>query len=117
MSLNHHQQRQLHRIESRLLRSDPHLAAMLTVFGRLAADQRMPAWEQDLATRLDRIREAAALITKAIAVMAAAIGFLVSAVLALLTVILTGRRVRPSESARQQTDSETNGRPDPAGWS
>jgi Protein of unknown function (DUF3040) len=116
MSLNHHQQRQLHRIESRLLRSDPHLAAMLAVFVRLSADQLMPAWEQDLATRRDRIQQVAALITKAIAVLAAAIGFLVSAVLALLTVVITGRRARPPESARPQTDPETNGRPDPADW-
>ena len=116
MSLNHHQQRQLHRIESRLLRSDPHLAAMLAVFVRLAADQLMPAWEQDVPTRRDRIRQAAALITKAIAVLAATIGFLVSAVLALLTVIIAGRRAQPPEPAREQTDSETSGRPDPADW-
>jgi hypothetical protein len=115
MSLNHHQQRQLHRIESRLLRSDPHLAAMLAVFVRLSADQLMPAWEQDVATRRDRIRQAA-LITKAIAALAATIGFLVSAVLALLTVISAGRRAQPPESAREQTDSETSGRPDPADW-
>jgi hypothetical protein len=116
MSLNHHHQRQLSRIESRLFRSDPHLAAMLAVFGRLSADQRMPAWEQDLSTRLDRIRQATALVTKAIAALAAAVAFLVSAVLALFTVIIVGRRARVPESARQQTDSETNGRPDPADW-
>jgi hypothetical protein len=34
MSLDHHQQRELHRIESRLLRSDPQLAAKLAMFGR-----------------------------------------------------------------------------------
>lgn len=59
MSLNYRQQRQPQRIESLLLRSDPQLAAMLAMFGRLAAGQRMPVREQ-AATRLDRIRQAAA---------------------------------------------------------
>ena len=66
MSLNYRQQRQLQRIESLLLRSDPQLAAMLAMFGRLAAGQRMPVREQ-AATRLDRIRQAAALIAMAVA--------------------------------------------------
>ena len=115
MSLNHRQQRQLYRIESRLLRSDPHLAAMLAVFGRLSAGQHMPGWEQ-IATRLDRIRQAAALITNAIAVMAAAISLLLTAVLALFRAIVMGSRARPPESARQQTGHGTNGWPGPASW-
>ena len=53
MSLNRREQRELHRIESGLLRSDAHLAAMLAVFSRLSAGQRMPGREQ-AATRLDR---------------------------------------------------------------
>jgi Protein of unknown function (DUF3040) len=115
MSLNHRQQRQLYRIESRLLRSDPHLAEKLAVFGRLSAGQRMPAWEQ-MATRLERIRQAAGLIMKAIAIMATAIGLLVTAVLALLTALIMGSRARPPEPARQQTGPGTDGRPDPASW-
>jgi hypothetical protein len=115
MSLNYRQQHQLCRIESRLLRSDPHLAAMLAVFARLSADQRMPAREQ-IATRLDRIRQAAALIAKAVAVTAAAVGFLVSAVLALFTAIIAGSRSAPSQPARTQTGSGADGRPDPASW-
>ena len=43
MSLSHRQQHQLHRIETGLLRSDPQLAAMLGVFGRLSAGEAMPA--------------------------------------------------------------------------
>ncbi len=43
MSLSHHHQRHLHRIETGLLRSDPQLAAMLGVFGRLSAGEAMPA--------------------------------------------------------------------------
>jgi predicted PurR-regulated permease PerM len=117
MSLNHCQQRQLYRIEARLFRSDPHLAAMLAMFGRLSAGQRMPSWEQ-IATRPDRIRQAAALmITNAVAVVAAATGLLVTAVLTLLTVIFVGHRARRPKSDGQQTGPETDGRPDPASWS
>jgi hypothetical protein len=74
----------------------------------------MPAWEQ-VATRLDRIRQAAALIAEAITVMAAAVGFLASAFRALFTAIMgSARRPQPT---RQQTGPGTDGRPDPAGWS
>ena len=123
MSLNHRQQRELQRIESRLFQSEPHLAAMLTVFGRLSADQRMPAREQ-VATRMDRMRQAAVLITKAIAGMAAAIAgmaaaiagmaaaidLLISAVMALLTALIMGSRARPPQPTHQQTVPGTNGR-------
>jgi len=115
MSLNHRQQRELQRIESRLFQSEPHLAAMLTVFGRLSADQRMPAREQ-VATRMDRMRQAAVLITKAIAGMAAAIagmaaaiGLLISAVMALLTALVMGSRARPPQPTHQQTVPGSNG--------
>jgi hypothetical protein len=94
MSLNHRQRHQLDRIESRLLRSDPQLVAMLAVFARLCTGQGMPAWER-LATWPDRVRQRAAQISKAIAVVGAAAGLLVSAVLALCTVIFTGSRARP----------------------
>jgi hypothetical protein len=109
MSLNYRQQRQLQRIESLLLRSDPQLAAMLAMFGRLAAGQRMPAREQ-AATRLDRIRQAAALIAKAVAAMSAAIDLLVSAVLALFTALVVGSRARPAQPTRQRANPGTNGR-------
>jgi hypothetical protein len=115
MSLNHHQRHQLHRIEWGLLRSDPHLAAMLAVFGQLSADQRMPAWEQ-LPGRPDRVRHAAASIAKMVAVLAAAIGLLFAAVRALLTAVVVRDRARPASGARQQVGpgTETGGRPDPA---
>ena len=118
MSLNHRQRHQLHRIEARLLRSDPRLAAMLGVFGRLSAGQHMPAWEQ-VATRQDRIRQAAALIVKAVAVMASAIRLLLSAVLALFTAVVMGGRARPPLRTRQQARPSpgADGRPDPAEWS
>ena len=105
MALNYHEQRQLHSIESRLFRSDPHLAAMLTVFGRLTAGQRMPGWEQ-AATRLDLARQAAALIAKAAAAMATATSLLVTAVVALLSALITGGRARPRQPTRQQAGPE-----------
>ena len=54
MSLSHHHQRQLYRIESGLLQADPELAAMLGIFGKLSASQAAPSWEQ-VPTRRDRI--------------------------------------------------------------
>src|ERR1700730_14351231 len=107
MSLNYRQQRQLQRIESPLLRSDPHRAARLAMFGRLSAGQRMPVREQ-AATRLDRIRQAAAMIAKAVAAMSAAIELLVSALLALFTALIMHRRPRPVHRPHQ-------GQPGPAG--
>jgi hypothetical protein len=109
MSLNYRQQRQLQRIESLLLRSDPQLAAMLTMFGRLAAGQRMPVREQP-ATRLDRMRQAAALIAKAVAAMSAAIDLFVSAVLALFTALIMGSRARLAQPTRQRANPGTSGR-------
>ena len=99
MSLSHHQQRQLHRIETGLLRADPQLAAMLGIFGQISAGQAMPAREQ-VPARRDRVRHAAALTVQAVTLAAAAIGLLLSAILALL--IAVGTR---------------HGRPDPAGQS
>ena len=117
MSLSHHQQRQMYRIEAGLLRADPQLAAMLGVFGRLSAGQHMPAWEQ-LATRRDRIRQAAALIVNAIAIMAAAIHLLFSAVLALFTAVVMGRARTPRRTHQQARPGPgADGRPDPADWS
>jgi hypothetical protein len=110
MSLNHRQQRQLYRIEFRLLRSDPKLAAKLTMFGKLSAGEYMPAWEQ-IATRLDRIRQAEDLFVKAVAFMAAAIGLLFAAFLALFTAIIMGGRARSPQPARQQAGPAAGGRP------
>lgn len=101
MSLNHRQRHQLHRIEARILRSDPQLAEKLGVFGRLSAGQRLPWWEH-MATRPDRIRQAAALIAEAITMMAAATRLLFTAVLGLVAAVVIGGRARPQPS-RQQT--------------
>ena len=119
MSLSHHQQHQLHRIQTGLLRADPQLAAMLGIFGRLSASQAMPAWEQVPASR-DRIRQAAALTVQAAALAAAAIGLLLSAILALLLAVAgtRHRRRRPAPGPeRTRRGRGAGGRPDPAGHS
>ena len=121
MSLNHRQLHRLHRIESGLLRSDPHLAAMLAVFAGLAAGERLPAWEQ-VPSRQDRIQRAAALLVKAVTIMAAALSVLLDAGRALLdagrarvAAVLTGGRARPAPSARRPAGPGP-GAGDPQGW-
>jgi hypothetical protein len=118
MSLNHRQEHQLHRIEARMLRSDPQLVKMLSVFGRLSAGQRMPSWEH-VATRPDRIRQAAALVAEAITLMAVATRLLVVAVLALFAAVVIGGRARPPLRPSRQVHPSpgADGRPDPADWS
>jgi hypothetical protein len=118
MSLNRRQRHQLHRIEARLLRSDPRLGAKLRVFGKLVAGQRMP-FREHIATRRDRIRQAAAMIAHAIVLMATAIRLLFSAVRALIAAVVLGARARPVMPTRQQAHPRlgADGRPDPADWS
>jgi hypothetical protein len=100
MSLSHHHQNQLHLIQAGLLRSDPQLTARLSMFGRLCAGQAMPAWEQ-VPSRPDRIRQAAALIAETISVAAAAIFLLLRAVLALAAAVAQGGRARPPAQRRE----------------
>jgi hypothetical protein len=110
MSLSPHHQNQLHLIQADLLRSDPQLAARLSVFGRLCAGQAMPAWEQ-VSCRHDRIRQAAALIPETISVVAAAIFLFLRAVLALIAAVVQAAasgRPRRRERARPRPGS---GRP------
>jgi len=115
VSLSHHHQRQLHRIETGLLRADPQLAEMLGIFGKLSAGQTMPAWEQ-VPTRRDRIQQAAALTVEAVTLAAAAIGLLLSAVLALLIVVAGPRhryRLHPGTSAPAPAGEPTAARTRP----
>jgi len=119
MSLSHHQQHQLHRIETGLLRSDPQLTAMLGIFGRLSAGEAMPAWEQ-VPSRRRSIQQAAVLIVTATTVVAKAIGLLLRAVVALV-IAASGTRHRHRLPApapeRTRRGREADGRPDPAGQS
>jgi hypothetical protein len=117
MSRSHYHQRQLYRIESGLLRADPQLAAMLGIFGKLSAGQAMPSWEQ-VPTRRDRVRQAAALIVQAVTLAAAAIGLLLRAVLALVIVVAATRHRLPAPGPeRTRRGRGADGRPDPAGQS
>ena len=119
MSLSHHHQRQMYQIESGLLRADPQLAEMLGIFGKLTAGQAMPAREQ-VPARRDRVRHAAALTVQAITLAAAAIGLLLSAILALL-IAAAGPRHRHRLPApgpeRTRRSRGADGRQDPAGQS
>jgi len=101
MSINHAERHQLHRIESRLFRSDPHLAAMLAVFDRLCDGQCLPGREQ-LATSEGRIRHSAALIARAIAAVLAAMLNLVRTVDAWVNAVIMRSLGLPPQSARQQ---------------
>ena len=122
MSLNHHHQRQLYRIQAGLRRADPQLAAMLGIFGKLSAGQAMPPWEQ-VPTRRDRARAAAALIVQAITLAAAATGLLLRAILALVLVLVIaagphhGRRLPAAGPDRTRRSRRAGGRQDPAGQS
>ena len=114
MSLSPHHQDQLHLIQAGLLRSDPQLAARLSMFGRLSAGQAMPAWEQ-VSCGHDRIRQAAALIAETISVVAAAICLFLGAVLALVAAVAQGGRARPPAQRRARPrPGSKRGRPDPA---
>src|SRR5256885_11557815 len=108
MSLSHHHQNQLHLSQAGLLRSDPQLAARLSVFGKLSAGQAMPAWEQ-VSSRPDRIRQAAALIAETISVVAAAIFLFLRAVLTLVAAVAAGGPAPPPPPRRRP------GRPPPRG--
>ena len=115
MSLSPHHQNQLHLIQAGLLRSDPQLAAKLSIFGRLCAGQAIPAWEQ-LSGRHDRIRQAAALTAETISVAAAAIFLFLRAVLALVAAIARAAAPgRPRNGANGHGPGlRAGGRPDPA---
>jgi Protein of unknown function (DUF3040) len=115
MSLSPHHQNQLDLIQAGLRRSDPQLAARLSVFGRLCAGQAMPAWEQ-VSCRHDRIRQAAALIAETISVAAAAIFLFLRAVLALVAAVAAGGRARPPAQRRERARPRrgAGGRPGPA---
>ena len=115
MSLSTHHQNQLHLIQAGLLRSDPQLAARLSIFGRLCAGQAMPAWEQ-VPCRHDRIRQAAALTAETINVVTAAIFLFFRAVLALVAAVARATAPgRPRNGANGHGPGRgAAGRPDPA---
>ena len=92
MSLSYRQENQLRRAETELRRSDPHLGAMFSMFGKLYPDQDMPASEQvpPVSTCRDRLHRAAAWIVAALIATAVAISVLLSTV----AVAIAGCRIR-----------------------
>ena len=46
MTLTYRQERLLRRADRALCQSDPDLASMLSIFARITAPERLPAWEQ-----------------------------------------------------------------------
>ena len=92
MSLSYRQENQLRRAETELRRSDPHLGAMFSMFGKLYPDQDMPALEQvpPVSTCQDRLHRAAAWIVAALIATAVAISVLLSTV----AVATAGWRIR-----------------------
>jgi len=101
VSLSRHHQNQLQLIEAGLRRSDPQLAARLSVFGRLSADQAMPVWEH-VSSGHDRIWQAAALIAETISLVAAAIVLLLRALLALVATVVPRGCARPPAQRRER---------------
>lgn len=92
MSLGYRQETQLHLIEIGLRRSDRHLGAMFSIFGRLYPAKDIPPWEQvprESSSR-DRLRRAAARSAAALIATAAALIALVAAA----AVATAGWRIR-----------------------
>ena len=101
MSLSYLQETQLHRIEVDLRRSEPHLGAMLSLFGKLYSDQDVPAWEQvsPESSCRDRLHRAAARFVAALIATAAAI----SPLLAAVSVAAAGWRTQAPAAERERT--------------
>ena len=81
MSLSYRQENQLHHIEIGLRRSDRHLGAMFSIFGKLYPDQDIPPWEQvpPVSSSRDRLHRAAAWFAAALIATAAVISALLAA--------------------------------------
>ena len=89
MSLGYRQETQLHLIDIGLRRSDRHLGAMFSIFGRLYPARDIPPWEQvprESSSR-DRLHRAAAWSAAALIATAAAL-------IALLAAVAAGWRIR-----------------------
>ena len=93
MSFTYRQQRQLRYIEASVRQTDPHLGAMLGLFGRLYPEKDLPIWEQEPPTPVSRsrLRRVGAWIVAALTAVATAIEVLLGRA---ATVATAGRRTR-----------------------
>jgi hypothetical protein len=89
MSLSYRQENQLHRIEIDLRRSDRHLGAMFSIFGKLYLDQDKPTWEQVPQVSSSRVRLRRAVARFVVALIATAVA--VSALLVISAARAGGR--------------------------
>jgi hypothetical protein len=109
MSLNYRQQRQLRYIEASVRRTDPHLGAMLGLFGRLYPEKDLPAWEREPRepARQNRLGRVGAWIVAALTAVTAAIEVLLGRA---ATVVTAGRRTRAQVSATRDVSEGQNHR-------
>jgi hypothetical protein len=93
MSFTYRQQRQLRYIEASVRQTDPHLGAMLGLFGRLYPEKDLPIWEQEPRTPASqsRMKRVGAWIVAALTAVAAAIEVLLGRA---ATAATAGRRTR-----------------------
>jgi hypothetical protein len=117
MSLSYRRQRQLRLIEAGLCRTDPHLAAIMGMFGRLYPDHGLPAWEHPLAVPSGQgyLRRTAACVLAVLAATIVAISILPSQVAG----TTVGRRTRTwvlaADYEQTHAGRETDGRGRPDG--
>ncbi len=104
MCLSYRQQRQLRFIEARLRRAEPHLGAMLAIFGRLYPDQKVPDWEQVPQTRTSqgRVRRAAAAMTAMLVAVVVAVSVLLGQAVTAATARRRARAQAPA-ATRERT--------------
>jgi hypothetical protein len=105
MTIRNQDQHKLRLIKFGLLRSDPQLVAMMNVFSGLTAGQGMPSWEQ-MPTRGDRVREAAALIVVALVIAFTAALLMLRRLAAMVTAVV----IRPSAQSMAFHEVCTRGR-------
>jgi hypothetical protein len=109
MSLNYRQQRQLRYIEASVRRTDPHLGAMLGIFGRLYPEKDLPAWEQQPRepARQSRLGRVGAWIIAALTAVTAVMEVLLGCAAAVAT---AGRRTRAQVPATRDAGHGQNHR-------
>lgn len=112
MSLSRRQQRLLKTIDDAVSRSDPHLASMLAIFGRLTRGEEMPGCEQLQAPAPRRLWTTMLMVSAASAVLifrAAAAGVRIICFGVAASIAVAGRLVRDRRPAGRVPDRERGG--------